>query len=983
MKTITLLFTLSLLFPCKYLVGDDPKPSTEQQATEKQSAKTQATKTQADRCRSILESSIIDFYLPGCVDLEQGGYYQELDENGMFRPGEKFLTLQARQLWFFSTLSVANIRREASLKAAKQGYAFIQKYFRDPELGGYYSKVSREGKIIDGRKHAYLNAFVIYALVEYYRATKQPEVLQQAMDLFRTLEVRSHDAKHLGYEEFFTSDWKIISDPKESGYVGAIGVKTYNTHLHLMEAFTSLYRETQDPLVGARLTEMIEINTKTVKHPDYPCNIDAWYPNWTFVNTPQNLRASYGHDIECVWLVLDAVDALGRQPKSVSDWAKSICNYAIEKGYDTKHHGFFYSGPLGESADDRKKEWWPQSEALVAMLTMEKLTGESRYRQLFDETLDFVEKHQVAPKGSWWATLQEDGSLGSNRSRTSMWQGAYHNGRAMLVCEKLLSRSEDKLDSNRSVGASPSETFKIWPAGKMPGQSRANPAEPEFVISDRRRPFYQISNVSEPTVSVFLAPAAKRTGASVLVCPGGGMQRLAYEHEGLEIADWLNPMGISVFVLKYRVPGPSSTALLDAQRAMGLIRQSADRFEIDRERISVMGFSAGGEIALLLATHFAERGYELIDDADKLSCRPTNACLLYTGGIKRGNELRPDIANKLDPNSTPPMFVAHAFGDDSINSLALAWQLKVAGIPCEVHIYQEGGHGFGARDSGLPLSGWKASYLQFIAAQGFLDKPFLGPYADKLAAMLPGNDNINRLSTDHQNLTIADGYSVQRRLVKKQLAGGRPAGYKAAYTNTAAQKKFALDKPLFGVLYRSGRIDSVTNMSIVIGKPGSTMIETEIGYIVSNGLDISTHIKSVEHIKGAFEAVVPVIELPSNLRARMDGDLNAVDALAANVGSSRFLVGKSGGTPDVVDPDGIKIRLQKDGKTLHETTGSAVVGGQWKNLIAIVNEIVDQGYTLHGGDLVICGALGDIHVAEKGNYSADFGQLGILDFEFR
>ncbi len=537
--------------------------------------------------------------------------------------------------------------------------------------------------------------------------------------------------------------------------------------------------------------------------------------------------------------------------------------------------------------------------------------------------------------------------------------------------------------SSNLCAVDPSETFKIWPAGKIPGSSRVNPAEPEFVISDRRRPFYQISNVSEPTVAVFLAPESNRTGASVLVCPGGGMQRLAYEHEGLEIADWLNPLGISVFVLKYRVPGPSATALLDAQRAMGLVRQRAGKYEIDPERLAVMGFSAGGEVALLLATHFMERGYEPIDDADKISCRPTSACLLYTGGIKQGNEIRPDIVSKLDSKTTPPMFIAHAFGDDSINSLALAWQLKVSGVPCDVHIYQEGGHGFGARDSGLPLNGWKVSYLQFIAAQGFMDKSYLGPYADRLFALLPGNDTVKRLSTDHKDFTIADGYAVQRRLVRQQLAGGRPAGYKAAYTNAAAQKKHGLDKPLFGVLFRSGRIDAMKGTTLELGKPESIILETEIGYIVSNGVDISTRIKTVAHIKGAFEAVVPVIEIPANLRIRMDGEPTAADSLAANVGSSRFLVGKSAGTPDEVDPDSIKIKFQKDGKTLHETSGDFVLGGQWKNLIAVVNEIVDQGYTLHGGDIIICGALGEIHVAEKGKYHADYGLLGSLDIELK
>lgn len=430
-----LLLTRALLFiVVAYLLGGDSQFRSLAVADNLTAA------TQAERCRALLEKSVIKFYMPACVDKEFGGYHQELAEDGSFRGDEKFLTLQTRQLWFFSTLAVSNIHRQEALNAAKSGYDFIQKHFRDAKLGGYYSKVSRQGDVIDSRKHAYLNSFAIYAFVEYYRATKQPEVLEQAMGLFQSLESHAHDAKHLGYEEFFTSDWNVIADPKESGYVGAIGVKTYNTHLHLMEAFTSLYLETKNTLVGERLAELIEINTKTVKHPNFACNIDAWHPNWSIVETPQNLRASYGHDVECAWLVLDAAKAMGRDPHSLQDWAVSICEYSIKNGYDHKHGGFFYSGPLGKPSDDRKKEWWPQAEALVSMLTLYELTGDEKYKRLFDETFEFVEKHQVAPEGSWWATLKEDGSLGQNRTRTSMWQGAYHNGRSLLLCEQLLNK---------------------------------------------------------------------------------------------------------------------------------------------------------------------------------------------------------------------------------------------------------------------------------------------------------------------------------------------------------------------------------------------------------------------------------------------------------------------------------------------------------------------------------------------------------------
>jgi mannobiose 2-epimerase len=118
-------------------------------------------------------------------------------------------------------------------------------------------------------------------------------------------------------------------------------------------------------------------------------------------------------------------------------WAEGLVGYSLRHGYDPTHGGFYYTGPLGKDADDTKKEWWVEAEALVSMLEMYKLTGRREYYDAFAQTLDFVEKHQVAQEGSWWATRRADGSP-AGASRTSMWQGAYHNGRSMLLCARLL-----------------------------------------------------------------------------------------------------------------------------------------------------------------------------------------------------------------------------------------------------------------------------------------------------------------------------------------------------------------------------------------------------------------------------------------------------------------------------------------------------------------------------------------------------------------
>jgi mannobiose 2-epimerase len=393
----------------------------------------------ADHCRALLERSVVDFYFPACVDKEHGGYFEQLDGDGNFASrGEKFLTLQARQLWTSSTLAAEGIRSAELLPIAESGYRFIVERFRDVPNGGYFSTVADDGTPLDRRKHLYLNAFALYALAAYHRATGLAEPLGQAKALFATIEQHAYDREHGGYHEFFTEQWERITDPKAAGYIGAIDTKTYNTHLHLMEAYTALYRVWPDPTLAQRLAELIQINVVTVRNPLIGCNVDGWHPDWRMVEAPANLRASYGHDVECAWLVLDAARALGWNTALFRSWAEDLVDYALKYGYDDQHGGFYYSGPFAQPADDRRKEWWVQAEALVSMLELERLTGDPQYGRLFRQTLDFIERHQIAEDGGWWATREADGSPHPNRSKSSQWQGAYHNGRALLTVYQLL-----------------------------------------------------------------------------------------------------------------------------------------------------------------------------------------------------------------------------------------------------------------------------------------------------------------------------------------------------------------------------------------------------------------------------------------------------------------------------------------------------------------------------------------------------------------
>jgi mannobiose 2-epimerase len=394
---------------------------------------------QALQCRQILSNSLVDFYLPNCLDRTSGGYKENLNEHGDFTlTGEKFLTLQARQVWFFSTLALEGIDHDRSLEAAKHGFTFIYEKMRDKQKGGYFSKVTDEGQVKDARKHAYLNAFALYAFGTYRRASNDRNAFGACVELFSRLDHFAHDNEHGGYIEFFNPDWTEVTNSAAGGYVGAIGVKTYNTHLHLMEAMTEYYRSVKDPTALQRLNELLDININTVLYPTVNANVDAFHRDWTVVNEPNNLRASYGHDIECLWLVIDAARFTGRSASIYRTWAEKLGANIMKYGYDRDNGGLFESGPLDKPADKKQKTWWVQAEALVGFLQLYELTGKPEYYEAFSKTLDFCAKYQVAKEGGWWATRNTDGSPAPDKTRTSMWQGGYHAGRSMLECSHRL-----------------------------------------------------------------------------------------------------------------------------------------------------------------------------------------------------------------------------------------------------------------------------------------------------------------------------------------------------------------------------------------------------------------------------------------------------------------------------------------------------------------------------------------------------------------
>src|ERR1700736_5667598 len=272
-------------------------------------------------------------------------------------------------------------------------------------------------------------------------------------------------------------------------------------------------------------------------------------------------------------------------------------------------------------------------------------------------------------------------------------------------------------------------TLNLWPHGAPGAAANSAPEVDTTTAKDNLiagKPLIRLGNVSVPTLTVY-APKGKNTGAAVVVFPGGAYRIVAIDLEGTEVCDWLNSIGVTCVLVKYRVPdsGPypkSSAALQDAQRALGIVRSHAAEWHIDPQRIGVLGFSAGAPLAAALSTHFDQRLYDPIDAADQLSCRPDFAVIVYPGYLALAEQNftpNPDIHVT---DRTPPSFIVQA-EDDPVhveNATVYFLALKNARVPAELHIYAQGGHGYGLRSTALPVTTWPHSVETWLGATQML-----------------------------------------------------------------------------------------------------------------------------------------------------------------------------------------------------------------------------------------------------------------------
>ncbi len=391
------------------------------------------------RLEKILTENILPFWYEKSLDHTNGGYIINFDAQGRLKePVTKMIVTQARQVWLFSRVARAGYEPQKHLAAAEIGYRFLRDKMWDPTHGGFYWEVDVTGnQQLKPNKHLYGQSFGLYALSEYYLASGSEQALELAIRFFDLLEEKAHDKVHGGYVESFRPDWTPLP-AGESSYMGAPSdLKLMNTHLHLLEALTTFYRASQLPLARERLLELINIESNAVVRKDLGGCTDKYDPDWTARLDSNYARVSYGHDIENVWLLMDACDAAGVSNYPFMDLYQTLWRYSLQYGHDGRNGGFYYSGRFRAPADDRSKSWWVQSEVIISALRMYQATKDPRYLSIFEETFKLIETQMVDwETGEWHASIAPDGSPQGDKA--SPWKAGYHNGRAMIECMELL-----------------------------------------------------------------------------------------------------------------------------------------------------------------------------------------------------------------------------------------------------------------------------------------------------------------------------------------------------------------------------------------------------------------------------------------------------------------------------------------------------------------------------------------------------------------
>ena len=426
--------------------------------------KKQEVVTVTNKIEKILNDHTLNLWYPRVIDQKNGGYYSNFTFDWNKKSNQdKFIVTQARHVWTLAKAYEFYPEKDKYEEYAKHGFEFLRDFMWDKEFGGFYQLVDSVGNIPDGHynleKRAYGNAFGIYALAAYYKLSDDPEALDVAIKAFHWLDDHAHDSEFGGYFQYLYQDGtpiprSVLEEGYDAGDKAHVGLKDYNSSIHILEAFTELHHVWPDEKLRDRLMEMYMIVSDTMYDQRGFLKLH-FYPDWTEVKDEEltaivgersfyTNHVTFGHDVETAFLLLEAAHELNIPENEVLPKAKLFVDHALEKGWDSKKGGFYDQGKYIEGQMkiiDEGKNWWAQAEGLNSLLLMHtKFPNDSHnYYNNFLLQLSYIEENLLDHNYmGWYSGGVDHHPEFKERDKAQIWKGTYHTARSLMNCIYML-----------------------------------------------------------------------------------------------------------------------------------------------------------------------------------------------------------------------------------------------------------------------------------------------------------------------------------------------------------------------------------------------------------------------------------------------------------------------------------------------------------------------------------------------------------------
>jgi len=407
-----------------------------------------------------LTKELLPFWLDRCKDDVNGGFITHFDQNGNDTgEDQKSLIAQTRTVYTMSSAHRAGYGEGKCAEYAKHGVDFLIDKMWDNRHGGFFWTTDRQGNVQSDQKILYGHSFAIYSLSEYTLATGDKRGIEYAEMIFDLIQKYCTEKKFGGYLEMFERDWDVCGPGSQGG-----DRKTLDVHMHLMEAFTTLYECSNKTIHRHKLQEIINILITHVLHPQYATGIPQFWCDWNIapqikfdivwgwdrftedgVKDHSDDNTSYGHNVEFAWLLLHALDILNEHYQQYETLIRKQLDHAVDNGIDWEHGGVFIEGAHSGDVYDREKEFWQQAEMLIGMLNGCLFFDSEKYWPAYENVHRFVYDKMIHHEvGEWWPLLSREGKpIWTHMSHS--WKVNYHTVRAMIQCIKLLDKLLDKV----------------------------------------------------------------------------------------------------------------------------------------------------------------------------------------------------------------------------------------------------------------------------------------------------------------------------------------------------------------------------------------------------------------------------------------------------------------------------------------------------------------------------------------------------------